>query len=220
MQSDRLGLEWWDWLLMSSRDLKRAGYAPSERISKVGQARALPLRWAHTIGLWGISEPTTIMARARCEDSRQTYDLFKYRHELMSRRTWLATNDVRADSAFAVAGQVMLATFAYTRVRVAQMEHPDLSLGAIASRVVHYPRVRAEERQSLGILPIEMLLYFWAVNLVLEASDVSAKHWIEQIGDEDWMLKHREWLKHGGPEYVGLPARALAKYAGRDEEDD
>jgi len=215
-------LTWWEWLIADSASIRRLGHDPTQRLPHTGHQRALSSRWAQTIGKWGRSSPASIIKLYRGESetaiseqkARWAYDLFKNRNHLWSPGDWISLLDAEPIDFLRIGG-VMIASLAHARVMLWKVTHPTLSLGAAAREAVLYeqPQDKAKEKLNyLGMLPIEALLYYHAIEHVLEESGITKMVWSDCQGIEAWGERADLWKRHECDELVSLPAHALAAY--------
>jgi hypothetical protein len=213
-------MKWWDWLMCSSKDLKIRGLDPADRIHHTGHKRALSARWARSIGMWSRLEPADIMAKVfdpRSDDdkrkARMCFDLFLNRHNLMSRDTWMAKflngKDVKG---FMRAGRVQIATYAHARIHLHRIKDPGLSVGAAAAIGV-LRDYKSTEIDRLGILPVEAMLYYYAIEHILEQTGIGYDDWVSGHSGQSWLAKASYWDEHDCVEFLALPEEALEKYA-------
>lgn len=218
-------MNWWDWLLSSSRSLTLNGHNPKDRVKHTGHKRALSSHWARSIGAWGRLEPPDIMALVfnpvtigDKKKARMCFDLFLNRHGLCSRNTWMdkftTSRDVKT---FMLVGRVMVATYAHSRIHLHLIRDPKLCPGQAAEiAVLREYTTPVSEEDRLGILPIEALLYYHSIQYILDETGMSYDSWIEGSGESTWLARSRLWNDHCQG-FVALPAEALEKYAGCDE---
>lgn len=218
---------WWDWLLCPTSELKKRKLNPADRLKHTGHSRPLSSRWAQTIGMWARLEPSDIIATIASPDdvdrrkARTSYDVFKLRHRLTSRRAFcndfIGVNpELKLWMQFS---QVMVATYAFARVRDVRERSP-LNIGAAAKAALMIPVT--QDTPYLGLLPVEYMLYYCAIQRVLEETGMSFAAWVE--GDLDsvarWVSRASIWYELGCDQDVTLPAAALEKYPVVYEEDD
>lgn len=218
---------WWDWLLCPTTELKKRKLNPAERLKHTGHVRPLSSRWAQTIGMWARLDPADIISAIASPNdhdrrrARTSYDVFKLRHKLTSRRTF-CHHFVGGDPELKLwmqFGQVMVATYAHERVYSLLLRTP-MNVGAAAKAALLTPVT--PETPYLGLLPIEYVLYYYAIQRVLNEANLSYSAWVE--GDNDsgarWITRASIWNELGCDQDVSLPLVALEKYPVVYEEDD
>lgn len=217
-------MNWWDWLLCSSKELELRGCNPKDRVIHTGHRRALSFRWAQSIGSWGRLEPLDIMnkvfAPVTIDDkkkARMCFDLFLNRHSLFSRKTWMDRFTTSSDvKSFMVVGRVMIATYAHSRIHLHMLRNPKLCPGTAAEiGVLREYTTAVSEEDRLGILPIEAVLYYWSIQYILEQTGISYDSWVDGTGETTWLARAQHWNDHC-TDFVTLPAEAFEKYAGRN----
>lgn len=218
---------WWDWLLCPTSELKKRKLNPADRLKHTGHTRPLSSRWAQTIGMWARLEPSDIISTIAAPDdhdrrkARTSYDVFKLRHKLTSRRTFchdfIGTHpELKLWMQFS---QVMVATYAYQRVQAVMSRMP-MNAGAASKAALMTPVT--EETPYLGLLPVEYMLYYYAIQRVLDETGMSFAAWVEGDLDsiERWIAKARVWYELGCDQDAALPLAATEKYPVVYEEDD
>lgn len=221
-------LTWWEWLIADSDSIYRAGHDPVQRLQHTGHQRAMSRRWAQTIGMWGRAKPAAMInlyapETKTAEEKRQaraSYDLFKNRYHLRSQKQWMELYELHGDTAmfFKVSG-VILATVAHARMAVWRKEMPNLTLGAMAREASSYEDPEAKRRDDtayLGLLPIETLLYYHALEHILEETSVSHVAWAKTATGLGWFDLALLWKEHEGDTLVSLPPVALQTYPVND----
>lgn len=210
-------LKWWDWLLASPYSLRERGLDPTHRLAKTGHSRALSYRWAKTIGMWALRSETDI--KKASGTSAQSTAIFRQRYGLYSAAQSLRVNypEHTAEN-YGVFGQVMTACHAHYAVHSA-LGANCFSLGAAArsctgrvnsdNRIPQSLRPRVEG--TLGILPIEALLYHSVIEWVLKKTQIPRQNWFNLMGTdriEDWTTLREYWIRHECSEKCGLPDEA------------
>ena len=177
-------LEWWQWLCWTSREIKVAGYNPSDRVARIGHRRPLSTKWALTIGMWGVKTPTEIMhVLGLNPDSteRGTFDVFKHRHRLWCRHqlerffaTGVAEDDrVELDRPWT---QLDLAVRVHAHAYVLMgSERAPLKKGKVPLDNLHY---------RFRIMPVEAYLYYTAIEHLLAENQIPYKTWFGMSADE------------------------------------
>lgn len=221
-------IPWWDWLMCPSPELKKRGLDPAERIRFTGHARPLSPRWARTIGMWCLREPKEIIQVVapdwNKERSRAIFDMFKNRNHLKTRRHWMRDNtEFPSADLFLVNGPVIVATFAHARItghigRSGGVLSPGAAAAAanriaVATEEKDKQWVWTAEENTFGLLPIEMLLYYYAIEHVLEESGLTVARWRQGLGPGDaWADRSKLWKNYDGDSMVALPAEAMERY--------
>ena len=215
-------MKWWDWLLCSSHNLKKQGLDPEERICYTGHKRALSPRWAQTIGMWCRAKPATIMdvispgdsTKEEKDRTRSAYDIFKYRHKLQTSAPFMKTfMDPPIYSHFMEISRVMVATYSYARV-ISHMSRSMLNLGSASELAM---RVLLGDGENLvedhfGLLPIEAMLYYNALEKIFASTDLTFRIWSQGTSKTSWLDRAEQWRNHDCDSIVMLPAEALERY--------
>jgi len=192
-------MTWYDYLLGPTKATK---LTMALRLAQCGHARALPLRWARTLGMWTQKTPASIIEASGA--SRGAYDIFKYRNALLSPHQFVAKHfDVGIDG-FSSISAVFIATHAHSRIRHCLSD----SIGTAAARAVHYCN---DIRDDLGILPAEAILYYYAIEQVFEATGLSYDAWIEDVTVDGWLGRAELW-SDSAP-VIALPESVFERYA-------
>jgi hypothetical protein len=225
---------WWDWLLSSTADLKRRGLDPNQRVIRTGHRRALSATWARTIGMWCRADPADIMHRiapyATSEEekraTRSRYDVFRHRHQLLLRREFIKRCGMDPN-AFMEIGPVVVAAEAHSHLRDHLLRSPGLSPGAACEQAALYEASEMNKAPSdrmayrFGLLPIEMLLYYHAVEHIFEETEVTYEQWaMGGPAEKCWKERARYWKRFDCNSLVTLPAAALKRYPLDHEEND
>lgn len=157
-------LAWWQWLLYSPLELRYLGFYPDERVRHTGHRRALAHRWSLTVGMWGWSSAKEI--REVSGSSWKQYWSFKRYWGLCTKRSAPVSTHVRAIS----------------------RAHAEMVVRVAEGKPEGFAAIGAAE--ILGILPVEALLYYKAVKVVLERNGVSAVqfHGAGRFSDNDKYL--------------------------------
>lgn len=221
-------VKWWDWLLAGALDLKRLGVDPAQRLNQIGHKRPLSTRWSRTIGMWAVNEPKDLIKTAfplakeevQKRRARTAYDVFKYRHRLVTKHDFVMTHlDPPNLKVFMEIGTVMVATYAYARM--SDFVGRGSSLGSAAFNGVAWSRNANGELvdEPLGILPIEAVLYYRALEHIFSETSLSYVSWIREDSAKAWYTRAEYWRDLGCDEIVSLPKAAVERYPQRDEED-
>lgn len=156
-------LDWWDWLTLPPATLEEYGYDVEERYRRTGHKRALSLRWACTVGHWGLAEPKDLMAMAWSGNigrtQRSAYNGFRRRwgvRSLLQQEAHLFKQDVPL--------QYALAEEAYAAVATA--------LDGEEGAAMLYGDALRSVGTHLGILPIEADLYYMGLTVVCRHFDL------------------------------------------------
>jgi hypothetical protein len=225
MQGDEMNEvnPWWDWLLAPASSLKERGLDPTQRVANTGHIRPMSPRWAKTLGWWCRSEPGDILNLVSSGDSeddqkrtRAAYDVFRYRHHL---KLWKQFAKPIFDNTpprdfFMQVGPVIVATMAHNRVERMQ-KLTQASPGSAANLAAKWEpeMMRGSSTQWFGLLPIEMLLYYYAIEQVLESTGTTHRSWAAGGGSGDrWVERAEVWKTAGGDGLVALPPEALVRY--------
>lgn len=217
-------IPWWEWLLAPGTELKRLGVDPRLRGAKTGHIRAFHFAWARSVGLWGVASAETIQRavghRAQTEHDRQriryAYDVFKVRHKLWSDRQLMKALGLDA-TLIAPFGRVRLATELHARMHYMREQDPSMSLGAAAALAVS--PVDAKKYPPIGVLPIEAMRYYLAIEHILEDTAISIRKWIAEIDAVSaWEWRRLQWDRLDCDLFVLLPEEALQKYDPPNEE--
>jgi hypothetical protein len=154
-------LHWWEWLTMKPSELRECGHYSLERAQRTGHTRALSKRWARTVGYWGLEEPRDLMRRAGLDPAKEAhralYDQFRYRWKV---RTWRQTR--RWLEQEPLPARVALAESAFAHVVEALNGQPPVM------RKLPLHEAARWAAQHNGILPIEALLYYRALLVILD----------------------------------------------------
>lgn len=213
----------WDWLLAPADMLREAGVDPAERLARTGHSRPIPIRWAKTIGMWCVASPKEIIDRVGAE--RVTYDMFRQRHALRVARN----TDQQIEQQYSIAEaaklyrRVFIANECYRIITHRRTKEPALSIGAAASlstgresRDQKIPlRKRPPVKGNLGVLPIEAVLYYHAIELIRVEHYMDPNHWLaisSSNNQHDLEQLRIMWEANEGSSLVGLPDAIFQKY--------
>jgi hypothetical protein len=168
-------LKWGEWLTLSAEEIRKRGFESAERFRHIGHRRPMSLRWCLTIGMWGLKTPNEIMMRVGINpdprtNARGTYDVFKNRHHLRAAphfarhmvKTHIDNKGVEWNQA----------TLGYTTHYLAK-ERMSVTRQPFEGRVI------ADTHLKLGILPIEVYLYYHAVEYILMSKGIAWEDWVD-----------------------------------------
>lgn len=208
-------LRWHEWLTKSYKEIEALGFNPKERFDRIGHKRALSSRWALTIGMWGLRTPTEIMTAVGGmnpgDSSRGTFDVFKNRHRLFAgpqfARYMASQPNPDERDRREIWTQCELATWVHGRTRERVEAMGFKLIGTILDAV----------RLYFHLLPIEVYLYYRAVEDILENALMGRQTWIK-LDDEERRSMWNNALGPGQPMVVECPDEVRYALKSRDEE--
>jgi len=215
---------WWDWLLCPSQLLKERGLDPEHRVRYTGHRRPLSSRWAQTIGMWCRAEASDIIRLVEqghtATETRASYDQFKFRHKLWTRPRFISVHlddslsKSDRDLVFLETGPVMVATYAHSRV-AAHLSRSPMSPGIAAelsAKMRIDPATGSGIKDPLGLLPIEILLYYYAIEYIFEQTSITYDQWVMGEKGPNWLTRAAYWKRFDSDNSVVLPDEALERY--------
>jgi hypothetical protein len=179
--------------------------------------------------MWCVASPKEIVEVAAT--TRTTYDMFRQRHALRVGRN----TDQQISERYGLAKasemyrQVFVANACHRMIASRRARDPGLSFGAAANlstgRESYDQKIPLRQRPpvvgNLGLLPIEVLLYYYAVEHVRIDSAIELRQWLVlSASAEAADLKHMRllWAASEGSALVRLPDSVLQQYDGNDED--
>lgn len=185
-------LEWWEWLSLSVADIKSAGEDPGERYDRTGHRRALSKTWIRTIGLWGLTEAREIIVAAGKSptDHRSSYDLFKHRHKLWTRRQLIRRQQELHPGTGTEYTQLWMARACFSVIYSKGKALDEIQPGTFALRK---GSIFEDTAHMYGILPIEACLYYESILELLAANDITVELWDAMENRE----KRKYWEESG-----------------------
>ncbi len=197
-------LTWYDWLVLPGSALKRHGVDPALRSINTGHNRPLPRKWARTIGYWGRADPADIMAVVGIDPKsvkeRNSYESFKSRQSLTSARNIAEFRKVSIDVWRQISSMVLATDSSYL---IGQ--HLDKNPGDLVNAWRH-------ASDSLGILPVEAMLYDAEFSRVLSAIGLQEQEFHDL--EVDKRVKHWDNTEAGisAPDTARFQVRAVPRY--------
>ncbi len=177
-------MTWKEWLTLGAEDIKSQGFDPKQRFSRIGHRRLLPLRWARTVGMWGVCETRELMTTAGLDIAvpvdRSTFEVFKHRHGVRSVKTLIAKWKTNPEE-FRTDPQIFIAQAVYKGIR--DLTRARWTVGAAG----------AELCKTLMILPVEAVLYYIRFLEVIEAGGGETR-----IMKTSLQVKRKLWDLVGG----------------------
>lgn len=213
-------LKWWQWLTLTARETQVAGFDPHQRFNKIGHRRPLSPRWCLTIGMWGLKSANEIMAATgispgvdQKNTQRGTYDVFKHRHRLLAgpqfaRMMATLPDKDKREKPEGGWNQCHLATTAYVQSRILMGEIHRPFCGEVIDTV----------RLRLHILPIEVYLYYDAIEFILAEHGLTRATWVN-LSPEMRLEYWNTALREDGPMVVECPEELRYAHAHKKEQD-
>jgi hypothetical protein len=184
------GLSTFDWVRLRDSELVARGADPRDRVRFTGHTRCLPEPYLATIGTWGAYEVQELVNDAEPHKavvpvSEAAYRRFKGRHRLLGRSQFARRHGpqpwARAEACFS----------AHER---AQQRFDDYG-GArgpigVACDYARMERLCSPRGRSLGLLPVEIVLWTRVFDAMLAHHCFTTAEWLE-LADDDKLIVWR-----------------------------
>jgi hypothetical protein len=199
------GLPWWDWLVLSAAELKVRRKKSEHRVLYVGHIQPLSKTWARTVGMWGGRMQSSVIKQKTGYIKGSTYDNFRRRRALHTARR-------KADILHPYA--IAMATYREMSVLI-EAGH---QVGSAANLLWEAGKSLSDELKGqgtsevcpwIGVLPVEYVLYYYAMRHVLDYHDLTLEQIQDPVyNDTDYKVL---WTRAGNPE-IGLPPEVEEVY--------
>lgn len=168
-----------DWATLPASALKALRLEPAERLNITGHKYPLGVLWRRTVGGWCVGDTNYFLGPGGVVEhvARRTFDVYKYRHQL---RTGPQFHRIYADTPWSLPEAV------FDSFEQHQLQHGGLS---------GYGRLAAAVGLTIGVLPIEAVLYVILFSEFLGHNGLKRMDW----GELDDTTKQHLWGQGRGP---------------------
>ena len=200
-------LPWHQWLTLLPKELYRQGHDPSRRAEQVGHPRYLTGRWVRSVGMWGVATSAEIIRAVGLDPGRPggraSFDVFKSRRRLWDGAQLARRRGIGPHDQFALATAIHAHVWSFRRGRAL----PRRTATATSQEMLH-------ASAELHVLPVEVLLYFSAVEGVMSEELMNLEAWNRRSLDRRRAAWNAAW---GEPDPIRFPPEHIVSHAAEPE---
>ncbi len=165
-----------DWLTLRATELRARDADPEERLNLTGHGQPLGEPWVRTVGAWCVLETSEILGPEGIlrQMPKKTFEVYKYRHRLRCGRQFRSLVG-------SAPWDLAVHTYDLYKIRCKRLG-PAASYGLVAATGIGEDRRTLAE--TLGLLPIEVVLWLHLFHEMLELHGLSRRDF-QELGDEE-----------------------------------